>query len=199
MHARLKDAQPIPGYNYGDVGRSPVSLDELRQLEEAVGWSEHDAEVLRRHERIFRRDAEAMVDSWRAVIGSQPHLVKWFFGPDGKKDEAYAAAVKKRFVQWVVDVATKPHDQAWLDYQEEIGLRHTPDKKNRTDNAHTPLVVPMRYLIGFIAVVTLGARRFFVAAGVRDEELQELADAWTRAVQLHVTLWTRAYTKEGLW
>jgi len=37
--------------------------------------------------------------------------------------------LKRRFVQWVVDVAIRPHDRAWLDYQEEIGLRHTPEKK----------------------------------------------------------------------
>jgi hypothetical protein len=199
MHAKSEQVPAIPGYDYGAVQHSPVSLEELHQLEQAVGWSEQDAEILRRHEGIFRRDAEAMVDSWRAVIGAQPHLVKWFFGADGKKDETYAAAVKKRFVQWVVDVATRPHDQAWLDYQEEIGLRHTPEKKNRTDGARTPPVVPMRYLVGFVPVVTIGARRFFVDSGVTGDELRRLEDAWTRSVQLHMTLWTRPYTKDGLW
>jgi len=24
-----------------------------------------------------------MVDSWRAAIGAQPHLLEWFTGPDG--------------------------------------------------------------------------------------------------------------------
>ena len=46
-----------------------------------------------------------------------------------------------------------PHDQAWLDYQEEIGLRHTRAKKNRTDNAQTPPHIPLRYLLAFTATM----------------------------------------------
>jgi hypothetical protein len=191
----------IPGYDYGsaNVAGSPVSLEELRQLEQTVGWSDADAEVLRRQADLFRQQGEAMVDSWRAVIGAQPHLAKWFFGPDGKRDDEYAARVKARFVQWVIDVAKRPHDQAWLNYQEEIGLRHTPQKKNQTDQRETPPLVPLRFLLGFVPVVTLGARKFFVDAGIAGEELKQLEGAWAKAVQLHVTLWTRPYAKEGLW
>ena len=65
----------------------------------------------------------------------------------------YKAKVKKRFVQWVLDACFGHHDQAWLDCQEEIGLRHTPEKKNQTDGAHTPAVAPLRYLIAFGTVV----------------------------------------------
>lgn len=195
------EAGSIPGYDYGQpaVARSPVSLDELRQLEATVGWSSEDAHVLQRHGDLFRDNAEHMVDSWRAVIGAQPHLAKWFFSPDGKPDDEYKARVKKRFVQWVLDACFRPHDQAWLDYQEEIGLRHTPDKKNRTDGVQTPSLVPLRFLIPFGAVVATTTRKFFVDAGIRDEELHKLEAAWARAVQLHITLWSRPYVKDGLW
>jgi len=191
----------IAGYAFGDpsVQTSPVSLEELRQLEEASGWSEADAQILQRHAEIFRANAERMVDTWRAAIGRQPHLAKWFFNPAGQPDEAYKARVKKRFVQWVVDAVTRPHDADWLNYQEEIGLRHTPAKKNQTDGAETPGVVPLRYLIGFVPVVATTTRAFFVESGVAGEELQRLEDAWLRAVQLHVALWARAYAKDGLW
>jgi hypothetical protein len=193
--------QTISGYDYGrrESAHSPLSMEELRQIEATVGWNQEDADTLQRHGDLFRRNAEKMVDSWRAVIGAQPHLAKWFFGPDGKPDDEYKAKVKKRFVQWVLDACFRPHDQAWLDYQEEIGLRHTPEKKNVTDGAETPSVVPLRYLIAFAPVVTTRARKFFIDEGVRDEELQKLEDAWLKAVQLHVTLWSRPYTKEGLW
>jgi Protoglobin len=191
----------IAGYDYGrpNAARSPVSLEELRQLEATAGWSDEDAELLRRQGALFKDNAERMVDSWRAEIGAQPHLAKWFFGPEGEPDDEYKAKVKKRFVQWVLDVCFRPHDQAWLDYQEEIGLRHTPEKKNRTDGAQTPPVVPFRYLIAFGAIVAITTRKFFVDAGVRDEELRKLEDAWSKAVQLHITLWSRPYVKEGLW
>jgi len=194
-------AGSIPGYDYGrpGVAHSPVSLDELRQIEATVGWSADDAKVLERHGDLFRDKAEQMVDSWRAVIGAQPHLAKWFFGPEGKPDDDYKAKVKKRFVQWVVDACVRPHDQTWLDYQEEIGLRHTPAKKNRTDGAHTPSLVPLRFLFAFGPVVAITSRKVFVDAGVRGEELTRLQDAWSKAVQLHLTLWSRPFVKEGLW
>ncbi len=191
----------IPGYDYGQPSsaRSPVSVEELRQIEETVGWSEKDADILKHHSRIFIENAEKMVDSWRAVIGKQQHLAKWFFGPDGKPDEAYKAKVKARFVQWVLDVCFRPHDTAWLDYQEEIGWRYTPDKKNKTDGAKTPQLVPMRYLIAFGRVIASTTRKFFIDAGVKGEELQKLEDAWSKAVELHIIFWTRPYVKEGLW
>ena len=31
------------------------------------------------------------------------------------------------------------------------------------------------------------------------DELQKLQDAWARTVQLHLTLWSRPYVKDGLW
>jgi hypothetical protein len=189
----------IHGYDFGksSVARSPVTLGELREIEATLGWGEEDARVLARHRNIFEMHAEEMVDTWRAVIGSQAHLAKWFFAPDGKPDEGYKAGVKKRFVQWVRDVVARPHDQGWLDYQEEVGLRHTPAKKNKTEGAHTPDVVPLRYLLAFVPVVTMSTRKFF--ANVPEGERHKLEDAWAKAVHLHVTLWARAYTKEGLW
>jgi len=44
-------------------------------------------------------------------------------------DRDYAAVVAKRFGQWVLDSARATYDQAWLDYQYEIGLRHHRSKK----------------------------------------------------------------------
>lgn len=190
----------IPGYEFGTAKAaiSPVSLDELRQLEQTIGWTKEDAKLLEGHVDLFQRKAERMVDSWRAVIGAQPHLAQSFLAPDGKPDDDYKARVKRRFVEWVLDVARRPHDQNWLDYQEEIGLRHTPAKKNVTDGKDTPSLVPLRYVLGFIPVV-LPVREFFREA-IRDEaELDALERAWTKTLLLHVALWTRAYTREGLW
>jgi hypothetical protein len=198
--AKGQATNTIPGYQFGQpkTATSPVSLDELREIEAAVGWKQEDADVLQRHGSFFKQNAERMVDAWRAVIGAQPPLAKWFLGPEGKPDDEYKAKVKRRFVQWVLDACFRPHDQDWLNYQEEIGLRHTPEKKNQTDGADTPRLVPLRYLIAFGAVVAGTAREFFseVADGA---ELQRLEDAWLKAVQLHITLWSRPYAAPGLW
>jgi hypothetical protein len=190
----------IPGYDFGspDNARSSVSREDLLHLEQTLGWTGEDERLLLKHVELFRTKAGQMVDSWRAVIGAQSHLSYWFGGPDGKPDDEYKARVKARFVQWVIDVATRPHDTNWLNYQEEIGLRHTPEKKNKTDGSHTPPMVPLRYLLAFIPVVT-DAREFFQGATSDARELTALERAWTKAVHLHITLWSRPYTRDGLW
>jgi hypothetical protein len=190
----------IPGYDFGSVksADSPVSPEELRQLEQTLGWTADDAQLLRKHVSLFEAQAEKMVDSWRAVIGSQSHLAQWFLAPDGKPDEEYKAAVKRRFVRWVIDVATRPHDRAWLDYQEEIGLRHTPERKNKADTRHTPPLVPLRYLLAFVPVVT-PVRQFFEKTIPDRAQLDAIELAWTKAVHLHVTLWARPFARDGLW
>ena len=191
----------IAGYDYGSsrVGRSPVTREELRAIEETVGWSHEDEAALRRASEVLRDQAEALVDDWRGVIAQQPHLVKWFHGPDGKPDDHYRASVKKRFVQWVIDACTRPHDQAWLDYQEEIGLRHTPAKKNRTDGTQTPDYVPLRYVLAFIVPTILKAKPCLAAKGDAADMVEKMHRAWMKSAVLHITLWSRPYVREGLW
>ena len=171
----------ISDYDYGrpGVAHPPVSIQELRQIESTVGWSE-DAKVLQRNRDVFRNNVEHTVDAWRALIAAQPHLAELFVGPDGKRDEEYAAKVKKRFVQWVMDACVRPHDQAWLDYQEEIGLRHAPEKKDRTDGAHTPALVPPRYPNRIRCRHNHGDARILIATGIQDPELRKLEDAGQR-------------------
>ncbi len=196
-----RNATAIPGYDYGAtaVSPSPISIEELRQLEESVGWTDEDAHWLQAASETLVPQAELMVDEWRAAIGRQPHLSKWFLKPDGDPDEAYKAAVKRRFVQWVSDLCRRPHDRDWLNYQEEIGIRHTPEKKNRTDGGHTPPLVPQRYLIGFSTVVITTVRSFLARSERSQDEITRMQDAWTRAVMLSIALWSRSYTRDGLW
>ncbi|HEY4212588.1 MAG TPA: protoglobin domain-containing protein [Steroidobacteraceae bacterium] len=194
-------AAHISGYDYGarSAAHSPLTLDELRALEATVGWTEDDARAILLAGAVLRDQAEAMVDNWRARIAGQPHLAKWFIGPDGAPDDHYKAAVKKRFVQWVIDVCTRPRDQAWLDYQEEIGLRHTPAKKNQTDDGHTPTLVPLRYLLTFAAPVILSAKDFLAAKGHDPRTVERMSAAWTKSVLLEIALWTRPYTRADWW
>ena len=200
MTDKPRSEQSIAGYDFGSPqsAKSPLSMQELQQLEQTLGWTGKDEQLLKKHLDIFQSHAESMVDSWRAVIGAQAHLSQWFAGPDDKPDNEYKARVKRRFVQWVLDVVSRPHDQAWLDYQEEIGLRHTPEKKNKVDGAHTPANVPLRYLIAFIPVVA--DIHPVLSLQIADAaELEAIETAWMKAVHLHVVMWSRPYTKEGLW
>jgi hypothetical protein len=189
----------IPGYDYGTVARSPVSLKELQSLERAAGLSDVDMKWLRAAGPILTPQAEQIVDSWRALIAAHPEMIKAFLGPNGQPDETYKAGVKKRFVQWVIDSCERPHDQQWLDYQEEIGKRHTPAKKNKTEHAQTPPVVPFRFLIVFAAVVATTVRPFLESSGEDAYQIQRMQDAWTKSMLLHLALWSRAYVPDILW
>jgi len=189
----------IEGYDYANVARSPVTLDALRELEATVGFTDEDRRALRQAGRILENHAEELVDGWRTIIGGQEHLARWFFGPDGKPDDAYKAAVKPRFVRWVVDLCARPFDQAWLDYQNEIGLRHTPAKKNAVDGRHTPPVVPLRYVLAFVVPVISSVQTYLRNAAASPREAEKMETAWTKAVLLSVALWSEPYAKEGLW
>ncbi|MGI8958562.1 MAG: protoglobin domain-containing protein [Bryobacteraceae bacterium] len=191
----------IPGYDYGreTVSDSTVTMDELQQLEQTVGWTDEDASWLRVAAETLVPQSEQIVDAWRAAIARQPHLSAWFLKTDGTPDEAYKAAVKRRFVQWISDLCLRPHDHDWLNYQEEIGLRHTPVKKNQTDRGQTPPLVPLRYTIAFASVVITSIRPFLDSSGKSEHDLQSIQAAWARAVLLSIALWSRPYTSPGLW
>lgn len=196
--------QEIAAYDDGRsvVAHSPVTLDELHEIEQTIGWSGMDTETLRRHEAIFVRSAERMVDKWRSVVGSQPHLAKCFFGPDGMRDDEHRAKVKPRFVQWEVDLAQWPHDQARLNYQEEIGLRHLLAKKSKADE-RSSLLPPRSFHSASCLHSSLSSPSQRGNSFLKEESAARswsgLKNAWIKAVHLYVTLWTRPYTQEGLW
>ena len=195
------DNNHIPGYEFGSpaVPRSPVSLDELRLLEQACGFDSSALEQLRKAGAVLTARAEDLVNLWRSAIAEHPEMKQVFMGPDGQPDETYKSAVKKRFVRWITDSCEREHDQAWLDYQQEIGKRHTPAEKNRTDAAHTPCLVPLRYLIAFAAVVSTSIGPVLEEGGFSSTEVVKIQDAWTKSMILHLALWAQPYVAAWLW
>jgi len=107
--------------------------------------------------------------------------------------------VRRRFIRWVADLCRCDRDQVWLDYQEEIGQRHTPAKKNRTDGAQTPDFVPLRYLLAFAAPVILSMREFLGKKGHSAADIDRMHQAWTKSFLLTLTLWSRPYVRDDLW
>jgi hypothetical protein len=59
----------IPGYDFGTrkSAESPLSDEDLRSLEQTVGWTDEDRDILLKHSSLFQKQAEAMVDSWRST------------------------------------------------------------------------------------------------------------------------------------
>ena len=127
-----------------------------------------------------------------------PELVASFKNnKTGAPDAAYLAAVRKRFGQWIVDTADANYDQAWLDYQYEIGRRHTNPKKNQTDKADSVPSVNFRYLSALTIPVTTTLKPFLAKKGASPADVEKMHAAWVKSVLMQTILWSYPYVREG--
>lgn len=195
----MQDTTNIPGYTYGTpaVARSPVTLAEFARMKASVLFGDEDVRYLRLSHDVLQDQVEAVLDVWYGFVASQPHLVAAFAGPDGQPREDYLAAVRRRFGQWILDTARAEYDQAWLDYQHEIGLRHHRTRKNRTDGVVAAPHVPFRDLFLLIFPVTVTLKPFLARKGHGPEEVEQMYQAWVKSCLLQVTLWSYPYVREG--
>ncbi len=135
----------IPGYDFGTqaVARSPLSLEDFDLLKQTVLFGEEDERYLRMAGDVLEDQTDEVVDLWYSFVGDHPHLIYYFSDPDGQPDENYLARVRERFKQWILDTCRRPYDQQWLDYHQEIALRHTRAKKNQTDQVRSAHQLPL--------------------------------------------------------
>lgn len=197
----IRHPDQIPGYTYGteQAAGSPLTLADLDKLKQAVGLTAEDDAALRIAADVLADQADAMVTAWRAQIGDHPHLARYSAHPDGSPNPEYSAASKPRFDRWIIDACIRPLDQAWLNYQHEIGLRHTREKKNSTDHADSLDHIPLRYLLAFTAVVITTSRDYLTTRGHDNHDVNRMHMAFTKSVLLHVTVWTRPYVEARNW
>jgi hypothetical protein len=195
----MMEGRKAPGYDFGasTVARSPLGGEDLELLKQTVLFTEEDEEYLRLAGDVLEDQADEVLDLWYGFVGSHPHLIQYFSGPDGQPDGDYLARVRERFKQWILDTCRRPYDQQWLDYQQEIALRHTRAKKNQTDGVRAPEYIPLRYIIAFIYPITATIKQFLASKGHAAEEVEKMHQAWFKSVVLQVTLWSQPYTREG--
>ena len=197
----INHPEQIPGYDYGTdrAARSPLTLADLERLKEVVGLTDDDQQALREAADILADQADEMVTAYRVGLGRLPWMAPYSNHPDGTPNPEYGAASRPRFDRWIIDACTRPLDQDWLNYQHEIGLRHTKAKKTKTDGADSLDQIPLRYVLAFTAVVIATAREYLAATGAPPEQVDRMHSAFTKAVILHVTVWTRAYVEGDNW
>ena len=188
----------IAGYTYGEetVPRSPITLEDFNLLKASVLFTEEDETHLRQAGEVLADQVEDILDLWYGFVGSHPHLVYYFTGPDGKPDADYLAAVRKRFGQWILDTCNRSYDQDWLNYQHEIGLRHHRIKKNQTDKVQSVSNISHRYMVAFIYPITATIKPFLAKKGHGSDEVEKMYQAWFKSVVLQVALWSYPYVKD---
>lgn len=190
----------IPGYTYNTsaVPRSPISLEDFELLKKTVLFTDEDVQALRMSYDVLKDQVEPILDVWYGFVGANPHLLYYFaHRSDGQPNQDYLARVRSRFGQWILDTAQANYDQAWLDYQYEIGLRHHRTAKNKTDGADAPDQIAFRYIPALLYPITATLKPFLAKKGHSADEVEKMHQAWVKSVLLQVILWGQPYLKEG--
>src|SRR5271169_4875931 len=193
-----KVAEQIHGYTYGtsDVATSPVTLQQLEALKVSVGFTEEDQRYLHQAGAVLSDQTKRIVEHWRSgIIAGIPNLARHSRSPDGNPLPNYLAASNQRFQQWILDTCLRPYDQVWLDYQQEIALRHTSLKKNQVDGVQSTAHVPLRDIIAFIPVMNETIKPYLTAKGNSAGDVEKMHRAWCKSLQLQIALWTGLYAK----
>ncbi len=184
----------IPGYDYATTATvSPIDEAAFDLLKQTVLFTDEDAAMLHQAGEILADQVDEILDLWYGFVGSHPHLVHYFSNAAGTPDANYLARVRARFGQWILDLCQRPYDQQWLNYQHEIALRHTRQKKNEVDHADAVDHIGLRYMIAFIYPITATIRPFLAAKGHDADVVEKMYQAWFKAVVLTVTLWSAPY------
>lgn len=195
-----QSTQPVPGYTYGQksLAKAPYTLQELESLKKTLLFTDEDVRYLRMSKAVLADQTEAVLDVWYGFVASTPELVVYFKdSKTGAPDGAYLNAVRKRFAQWILDTADANYDQAWLDYQHEIGLRHTVPRKNQTDKADSVPSVNFRYLSALTIPVTTTLKPFLAKKGASAADVEKMHAAWVKSVLMQTILWSYPYVRDG--
>jgi Protoglobin len=191
-----RGTEEIPGYSYGlaEVARSPVSVEQLAELKVSAGFTEEDERYLRLAGQVLGDQVEQVVHHWRNdIIASIPSLARHSRTPEGEAIPAYLERSNARFCQWILDTCLRPYDQDWINYQQEIGLRHTSLKKNEVDGVRSSPYVPMRDVIAFTAVMNKTIKPYLTSNGNSADEVEKMHTAWCKSIQIQMALWVGPY------
>jgi hypothetical protein len=192
-----KVAEQIPGYAYGsaEVAQSPVSMAQLDELKTSSGFTEEDRRFLQLAGEVLSSQTRQIVAQWRSqIIASIPHLARHSRTPEGNPIPDYLAKSNLRFEQWILDTCLRPYDQDWLNYQNEVALRHTAAKKNKTDGVKSTPFVPFGDILAFVAVMNETIKPYLAAKGHSQEEVDRMHQAWCKSIQLQLALWANPYS-----
>jgi hypothetical protein len=190
----------IPGYSYGspEVAKSPVSVQDLESLKISAGFGKEEERYLRMAGDVLADQTAQIVQHWRSsIIASIPNLARHSRTPEGNAIPEYLANSNRRFEQWIMDTCLRPYDQDWINYQQEIALRHTSAKKNKVDGVHSTAYVPLRDVLAFVAAMNETIKPYLAAKGHSAQDVDKMHRAWSKSMQLQMALWIGPYVAGG--
>jgi hypothetical protein len=176
---------------------SPLTLADVELLKQTLRFGPKDERWLRESRLTVASRAEELLDRWYAFTATVPHLGAYSLDGQGNPHLPYRAAARARFAQWIRATAERPFDQAWLDEQHEIGLRHHRTKKNRTDGVDSAPHIPLRYILAQAYTFPLTIKEFLDEQGLPADVVGPTSTAWQKAVLLQVILWSYPYVNAG--
>lgn len=173
-------------------------MTDLENLKVSAGFSAEDDQYLRLAGEVLAGQTKQIVDHWRSgIIAGIPNLARHSRTPEGNPNPEYLAASNLRFQQWILDTCLRPYDQDWLNYQQEIALRHTIAKKNKTDEVRSTPYVPFPDVIAFVVVMNETIKPYLAAKGHATEEVEKMHLAWTKSIQIQLALWVGPYMESA--
>lgn len=187
----------IPGYSYGsaEVARSPIGPAEFAELKVSAGFTEDDERYLRLAGEVLQDQTDNVVRHWRSsIIAGVPNLARHSRSTTDEAIPAYLERSNARFSQWILDTCLRPYDQDWVDYQQEIALRHTGAKKNQVDGVRSTPFVPLRDVIAFLGVMNDTIKAYLASKGHSEEDVKRMHAAWCKSMQLQMALWIGPYS-----
>jgi protoglobin len=192
-------AEKIPGYTYGTAEsvKSPTSIQDFQRLKQSVGFTDDDEQCLHLAGEVLADQTKALVEHWRKILSEIPHLARHSKGLDGNAIQKYSQNSGLRFQQWILDTCFRPYDQDWLDYQQEIALRHTSVKKNKTDGVQSTPSIPLRDVLVFWEFID-DIKPFLAGKGHSAEDVEKMHRAWCKSMRLQAALWAEPYTDPKL-
>ena len=190
--------EQIKGYDYGKpaLEQSPVTMQDLALLKTTLLWSDDDDRYLKMAGDVLKDQANDVLELWYGYVGGNEHLLH-YFTKNSQPNMDYLTAVRARFGQWILDLCQKTYDQSWLNYQHEIAKRHHSTKKNKTDGVDAVPIIHYRYMTAFIYPITVTIKSFLGKKGHPQADVDEMHNAWFKAVTLTVILWTYPYINKG--
>ena len=161
---------------------------------------DEDLRYLRMSADVLRDQVDAILDVWYGFVGANPHLLHYFTRPsDGRPNEAYLAAVRKRFGDWILDTANGSYDDAWRTKQVEIGRRHHRTGKNKTDGVEAVDHIHLRYIILLTYPIWATLKPFLSKKGHTTDDVDKIHQVWLKSLLMQIALWSVPYVKDGDW